>query len=107
MTTPTVHNAQAVYPCMLFCVQVKDLLQLMIDATVDEDDDGNKCSAKKLTTRQIAGFSVDFLNAGYETTATTLGFIAYLLATHPDVQEKLQNKIDTYFDQNPVRLAFL
>lgn len=81
--------------------EVKDLLQLMIDATVDEDDDGNKCSAKKLTTRQIAGFSVDFLNAGYETTATTLGFIAYLLATHPDVQEKLQNKIDTYFDQNP------
>ena len=36
--------------------------------------------------------------AGYETTSTTLGYITYVLATHPDEQLKLQEHIDTFFD---------
>lgn len=84
-------------------VKVKDLLQLMIDATVD-DDSGSCPSGKKLTSEQIAGFSVDFFLAGYETTATTLGFTSYLLAMHTDIQDKLQAEIDEYFEQNPVSL---
>lgn len=35
-----------------------------------------------------------FLLAAYETTATALGFTFYLLAKHPDVQERLQQEID-------------
>lgn len=38
--------------------------------------------------------SVFFIFAGYETTSSTLCFAMYLLATHPDVQKKLQDKID-------------
>lgn len=34
-----------------------------------------------------------FLLAGYETTSTALTYMAYLLATHPDVQEKLYEEI--------------
>ena len=82
-------------------IQVKDLLQLMIDATVDEDD-GDNSSRKQLTSTKIAGFSVDFFLAGYETTATTLGFTSYLLAMNTHVQEKLQVEIDEYFEENPV-----
>ncbi|CAI8010949.1 Cytochrome P450 3A24, partial [Geodia barretti] len=81
--------------------KVKDLLQLMIDATVDEDN-GDNSSRKKLTSTEIAGFSVDFFLAGYETTATTLGFTSYLLAMNTHVQEKLQVEIDEYFEENPV-----
>ena len=73
----------------------------MIDATIDEDN-GDNLSGKKLTSEQIAGFSVDFFLAGYETTATTLGFTSYLLAMNTRVQEKLQAEIDEYFDENPV-----
>ena len=75
---------------------MKDLLQLMLDATEESD------SNKRLTSEQIAGFSVEFLLAGYETTATTLTYTTYLLAMNPDVQEKLQAEIDQFFEENPV-----
>ena len=35
-----------------------------------------------------------FFLAGYETTNALLGFCSYLLATHPDVQEKLIAEVD-------------
>lgn len=36
--------------------------------------------------------------AGYETTSTALAYISYVLATHPDEQQKLQEHIDKYCD---------
>ena len=74
------------------------MVQLMIDATADENFSGTK----KLDSEQMAGFSVDFLLAGYETTANTLSYTTYLLAMNPDVQEKLQAEIDQYFEEEPV-----
>ncbi len=42
-----------------------------------------------------------FLLAGYETTSTALAFAAYELATHPDIQLKVQQEIDEKY--HPVK----
>ena len=38
--------------------------------------------------------SIIFIFGGYETTSSTLAFALYSLATHPDIQKKLQEEID-------------
>ena len=77
--------------------QHKDLLQLMIDATEGEDEEEGK-----LSDEEIVANSLTFLLAGFETTAITLSFTSYLLALHPEIQEKLQTEIDEYFESKPV-----
>ncbi|XP_077880897.1 cytochrome P450 3A12-like [Ictidomys tridecemlineatus] len=76
-----------------------DFLQLMINSQNSQD----KEPYQGLSDLEIAAQSIIFILAGYETTSTTLSFIMYLLATHPDVQKKLQQEIDeTFPDKAPV-----
>ena len=97
-------------------MQHKDLLQLMIEATGEENEgEENKVhmlsefplhKAKKakgiMTDSEVYANSVGFLIAGNETTSTTLSYTSYLLALNPDIQEKLHLEIDTYFEEQPV-----
>ncbi|XP_003416647.1 cytochrome P450 3A9-like [Loxodonta africana] len=74
-----------------------DLLQLMIDsqATVSLESSKSNHFPKALTDVEITAQSIIFIFAGFETSSLTLSFIAYNLATHPEVQEKLQEEIDS------------
>ena len=102
-------------------VQHKDMLQLLIDATGEEvveekeNADGendknntgrNGCLTPKkegtLTDEEVVMHAIVIMMAGYETTANALAYTSYLLALNPDIQEKLQSEIDSYFDENPV-----
>ena len=92
----------------------------MIDASSEEGDsdeerDAQKppteCPAHKATVartklmmsdEEVVANSIGFLLAGNETTAITLSFASYQLALNPDIQEKLQSEIDTYFEDKPV-----
>ncbi|XP_071478584.1 cytochrome P450 3A24-like [Diadema antillarum] len=98
-----------------------DFLQLMIDAqssdkgkvteTKDEGDKDDihadierhhdvdfhtKTLSKnvQLTDTELVGQAIIFFTAGYETTNTLLGFVFYLLSTHPEIQEKLIEEVD-------------
>ncbi|EGV96296.1 Cytochrome P450 3A9 [Cricetulus griseus] len=59
-----------------------------------------------LSDLEIVAQSIFFIFAGYETTSSALSFAMYLLATHPDVQKKLQDKIDVALP-NKVRMWHL
>ncbi|KAM4632136.1 cytochrome P450 3A24-like [Discoglossus pictus] len=69
-----------------------DFLQLMVDSQTNEDENHGY---KELSDTEIMAQALIFILAGYETTSTTLMFVAYNLAVHPDVQSKLQDEIDT------------
>ena len=58
-------------------------------------DDPNVPESKKLTDMEVIAQSFVFLIAGYETSSNTLGLTSYHIATHPDVQDKLQQEIDS------------
>ncbi|XP_066429588.1 cytochrome P450 3A29-like isoform X1 [Eleutherodactylus coqui] len=73
-----------------------DFLQLMVDAQSNDNSGGEVAHGyKELTDTEIMAQGLIFIIAGFETTSTTLMFLAYVLATHPDVQTKLQEEIDT------------
>ncbi|XP_052023977.1 cytochrome P450 3A11-like [Apodemus sylvaticus] len=67
-----------------------DFLQLMMNAHNTKD----KESHKALSDMEITAQSIIFIFGGYETTSSTLSFALYALATHPDIQKKLQEEID-------------
>ncbi|XP_071494007.1 cytochrome P450 3A8-like [Diadema antillarum] len=98
-----------------------DFLQMMIEAQIgsegsegDDDETGHEVdvhdsvfkghesgersrsmrSKIKLTDSEIIAQAIIFFVAGYDTTGSLLIYSSYLLALHPDVQEKLITEID-------------
>ncbi|XP_041603078.1 cytochrome P450 3A12-like isoform X1 [Vulpes lagopus] len=52
---------------------------------------------KPLSDLELVAQSIIFIFAGSDTTSSCLSFLMYELATHPDVQQKLQEEIDATF----------
>ncbi|VFV22871.1 cytochrome p450 3a12 [Lynx pardinus] len=57
---------------------------------------------KALSDLELMAQSITFIFAACDTTSTSLSFLVYELATHPDVQQKLQEKIDATFPNRPI-----
>jgi cytochrome P450 len=64
-----------------------DLLSLLLSA---RDEDGSR-----MDDRQLRDEALTLFLAGYETTANLLAWTWWLLATHPDVEKKLHQELDT------------
>uniref|UniRef100_A0A4W5M9V1 unspecific monooxygenase n=1 Tax=Hucho hucho TaxID=62062 RepID=A0A4W5M9V1_9TELE len=73
-----------------------DFLQLMIDSQKGNTTTGEE-ETKGLTDHEIFSQAMIFIFAGYETSSSTMSFLAYNLATNPHVMTKLQEEIDTVF----------
>ncbi|NWW10005.1 CP3A9 protein, partial [Oreocharis arfaki] len=74
-----------------------DFLQLMIESQHSSSQGNNEAnhSYKALTDTEVLAQAFIFIFAGYEPTSNTLGYLAYELALHPDVQQKVLQEIDT------------
>ncbi|XP_007438113.1 cytochrome P450 3A9-like [Python bivittatus] len=75
-----------------------DFLQMMIDSQTNKNistSNGLNHSYKGLTDQEILAQAFIFVFAGYEPGSNSLGYMAYSLATHPDIQQKLQEEIDS------------
>ncbi|XP_077559268.1 cytochrome P450 3A4-like isoform X2 [Haemaphysalis longicornis] len=78
-----------------------DILQNLLDAEyVETEQDGNDTSLsnvslkyRALTTEEIVTSASTLFVAGFETTAAALSYTVYLLAKHPEVQERLRQEI--------------
>jgi len=55
---------------------------------------------KMMTEDEIVGQAFVFLLAGYETSSNTLGFTCYLLALHPECQQKVHEEVDDFFTRH-------
>uniref|UniRef100_A0A8C4U5H6 Cytochrome P450 3A n=1 Tax=Falco tinnunculus TaxID=100819 RepID=A0A8C4U5H6_FALTI len=73
-----------------------DFLQLMVDSQSSHDSSKSAETNlyKSLSDEEILAQALIFVFAGYETSSSTLSYISYNLATHPDVQQRLQEEID-------------
>ncbi|XP_036597171.1 cytochrome P450 3A8-like isoform X2 [Trichosurus vulpecula] len=69
-----------------------DFLQLMMDSQTSKNSETH--SHKDLSDEEILAQSIIFILGGYETTSSTISFLLYNLATHPEIQQKLQEEID-------------
>lgn len=66
------------------------------DTTPEENEPSKTIKIKNrrfLSNTEIAGNGLAFFIAGFETTGTALSFMAYLLAKHQDIQDRLREEI--------------
>ncbi|KAI0041379.1 cytochrome P450 [Auriscalpium vulgare] len=70
----------------------KDIMSLLVRARNGETKDGYKLSDEALVDQVLT-----FLGAGHETTASGLSWSLWLLATHPEVQQRLRDEVAPIF----------
>ncbi|XP_034087300.1 cytochrome P450 3A40-like isoform X2 [Gymnodraco acuticeps] len=84
-----------------------DFLQLMIDS--QKTHDSSKVEKDKgLSDHEILSQAMIFLFAGYETSSSSLSFLAYNLAINPHIMKRLQEEVDSTFpNKGPVEYQAL
>nr|QZM07458.1 cytochrome P450 monooxygenase CYP9EK4 [Lasioderma serricorne] len=76
-------------------------------ATVEESEVGKTKTKKlELTDDDIAAQALIFFLAGFDTTGSTMSFLALELAKNPDVQEKLQEEIDGVLERTKGNVTY-
>ncbi|GBM15440.1 Cytochrome P450 9e2 [Araneus ventricosus] len=63
-------------------------------------------SEKRLSEEELVAQCVTFFVAGYPTSTSTLSYTSYLLALHPDIQEKLRQEVDRALLKNEGELNY-
>jgi len=75
-----------------------DLLSILLSLDLGDGTDGDTTS---LSETEIRDHLFTFLFAGHETTALTLSYATFLLATNPEKQARLHDELDAALDGRP------
>ncbi|KAH0821176.1 hypothetical protein GEV33_001615 [Tenebrio molitor] len=86
------------------------LIQLKNKGAVSDDDkilnEQGKTAENGLTMNELAAQAFIFFLGGFETSATTMTFAMYEIATNPHVQDKLREEINTVFGKNNDQMSY-
>ncbi|CAB4069313.1 CYP3A [Lepeophtheirus salmonis] len=77
-------------------IEKKDFLNVLVQMRKKSHEDPNTLLNDEIITAQ----AIIFFIAGYSTTSTTLCCLTYMLATHPEIQEKLYKEIVSSEDKD-------
>jgi cytochrome P450 len=77
-----------------------DLLSMLLES-VDTEGDAENGKGGTMTDQQVHDECTTVLLAGHETTANALSFAVWLLAKHPDIQERLSQESSTVLGNRP------
>ncbi len=84
-----------------------DYIKLLINAFMKEklsaDESSTECTLKSQELTEIKTNLILFMLAGYETTSTALSYCVYILAKHPEEQQKLVDEITDYLSEDNSR----
>ncbi|CAH1779130.1 unnamed protein product [Owenia fusiformis] len=77
----------------------KELADKLQNEETDPDDEGAELltylfANNKMSDKEIHANMTELMMAGVDTTSNTLGFALYLLAQHPEAQDKLKTEVD-------------
>ncbi|XP_032676573.1 cytochrome P450 9e2-like isoform X2 [Odontomachus brunneus] len=75
-----------------------NFLQLMLDLT--------KSEGKQIDEDFLTAHAFTFFSDGYDTSSITLSFVAYQLARHPHIQQRLRDEVETVFDKYDGQLTY-
>lgn len=78
-----------------------DILNEMIEKTGDP-----KFKKLGITENTIVAQAFNFILAGYDAMRTTSTILTYYLSKHPEIQEKLQEEIDTFAEAHDSAIPF-
>ncbi|KAG7160000.1 Cytochrome P450 6B6-like [Homarus americanus] len=73
---------------------------------LERQEESKSSSRCMLTDLVITAQCVLFYMAGYDTTATTLSFLSYCLALHPDIQQKCMQEIETVLEKHEGEITY-
>lgn len=76
--------------------QGRDLLSMMVQQRVDTKGSGDELSEEDMVDQILT-----FFGAGFETVATMSTWATYVMATRPDIQDKLRAEITELLDKTP------
>ncbi|XP_069678491.1 uncharacterized protein [Periplaneta americana] len=86
-----------------------DMIHLLMQAkkeTVQANVISENASKPKWDADDLTAQAVIFFFAGFDTASTLLCFASHLLATHPDVQSRLQKEIDETLENDGGKLTY-